>query len=161
MGYSVTSEVIEQATQSEEIEFQQLDAPTGTYVIGAFVDDDGADPAWATGEYVVDSEDRVTGMLLARNPSRDTNGHLICVGPDPSGSQALTAGVGAVSFPALTANSRVFLERRTAAGTVTGNEYRVTSRTPGTGFTITAVVLATGLTGVLDTSTIDWHVVEP
>lgn len=164
MGYIVHRETIPEATQEETPEWHQVDAPAGSYVVSAFTSDitPGDIPGFTSGrELFLDGSNRVTGMEFARNPYRDIYGYVICVTGDLSGTVALTAGVATVSTSAVTANSRIFLQRHTAAGTTVGNVYEVTARTAGTSFTVTAVILATGLTGVLDTSTVAWHIVEP
>lgn len=164
MGYIVHRETIPEATQEETTEWYQIDAPAGSYVAAAFAGDitPGDPPAFYVGrELFLDGSNRATGLEFARNPSRDVYGYLACVTEDLSGTATLVAGAVTVSVSTVTANSRIFLQRHTAGGTTAGNVYEVTARTVGTGFTITAVILSTGATGILDTSSVDWHIIEP
>lgn len=68
------------------------------------------------------------------------------------GIASLTLGTTTVSTTAVTANSRIFLSIQSPAGTL--GVIAVTSRNPGTSFTI-------GSSSLLDTSTVAWIIFEP
>lgn len=158
-GYVIVQDLIETTDGAST----QLNAPAGHYVAATYIDPDTSAPYFAQPELTVDGNGRVTGALFNVNPEEDFVAGLVCV-PDaaaPNGQATLVAGTVAVPASMVTANSRIFVSQRTPGGTTVGNVYRVTARTPGTGFTITAVILATGLTGILDTSVVDWVIIEP
>lgn len=73
-----------------------------------------------------------------------------------SGTATLSSGTVVVSHQAVSAAARILVQRHTAGGTTAGNVYEVTARSNGVSFAISAVVLATGLVGASDTSTVDW-----
>jgi hypothetical protein len=164
--YTVVSDLVP-AYEGAEPTIVQIDAPAGYFITSWYGHQDGAgspaphDPF----ELVTDGEDRVTGVVFygQADPEPDYTGYAVCVAeaPAPSGTAALVSGTVNVPYTALTSSSRIFVEGHTPGGTTAGNVYRVTSRTPGTGFTISAVIVATGLTGILDTSTVDWQLTEP
>lgn len=167
--YVVVSELVPDYTGTPT--YVQVDAPTGYAIVVPFTHyaiKDDPQPTDRVTTYLTDGNDRIISAVFAAEEAvggldLDYTGYAVCVPIDaiPNGQATLVAGTVAVPYTPLTANSRVFVQRRTAGGTTAGNVYEVTARTPGTGFTITAVILATGLTGALDTSVIDWHVIEP
>lgn len=72
---------------------------------------------------------------------------------DPyTGTVTLVAGTKTVSLSAITANSRIYLTSQVDGGTP--GSLRVSSRTPGVGFTITS-------SSATDTSTVAYQVIEP
>jgi hypothetical protein len=70
------------------------------------------------------------------------------------GTTTLVAGAATVSTNRVTANSVIFLTGQNASGVAVGS-YGVTTRTPGTSFTITSTA------GALDTSVVGWWIIEP
>jgi len=169
----VVSDTIPGWTPPASQPYVQIDAPSGYCIVAIYGDNGPAGLNWAAGGLdagcgvVVDGDGLITGVIFTNGEYGDAyTGYIQCAPiaqPDPltSGRQALTAGVATVSSSAVTANSRIMLQRQAAGGVTAGNSYEVTARTAGTSFTITAVILATGATGILDTSTIDWVIVEP
>jgi hypothetical protein len=69
-----------------------------------------------------------------------------------AGTATLVLGVKAVAAPAVTASSLIFLTVQPGA-TPLALPY-VSSKTPGTGFTITSLSLT-------DTATVGWWIIEP
>lgn len=67
------------------------------------------------------------------------------------GLATLVNGTVTINTNKVTANSRIFLTRQTAAGTP--GDPAVTNRTPGTSFVITTVAG--------DTSTVAWLIINP
>lgn len=143
----------------------QVDAPAG-YCVAAWYAVFGANAPqeWTAYEFATDDDDNITGVVFLADSST-YEGYLECVpiegvaGP-AVGTATLTAGAASVSYAAMSANSRVFLQRQTAGGTTLGSLYEITARTNGTGFTIGAILAGTGLTNTLDTSVVAWQVIE-
>lgn len=143
----------------------QVDAPAG-YCVAAWYAVFGANAPqqWTAYEFATDGDDNITGVVFLADSSA-YEGYLECVPIEAGdaatvGTATLTAGAASVSYSAMNANSRVFLQRETAGGTTVGSLYEVTARTNSTGFTIGAILAGTGLTNALDTSVVAWQVIE-
>lgn len=85
---------------------------------------------------------------------------------DNSGTVTLVAGTATVSFPRLTANSRIFLTLKTANTTTLTTAYTApaSGRDPiiagvGTGTFVVRANVAAGTINVADISTLDWFVI--
>lgn len=167
--YTVVSDTVESTTGDPNI--VQVDAPAGFFGVSTYALFEGSSTPepYAAYQVLKDGSDRITGVkfsgIVVEAPnSLDYEGYLVCVAEEASplsGTATLSSGVATVSTSAVTANSRIFLQRHAAGGTTAGNVYEVTARTAGTSFTITAIILSTGLTGAADSSTIAWTIVEP
>jgi hypothetical protein len=76
-GYEVVHETI--ATGAYEDPLQQVDAPTGTYVVGVMSGDPPTFNMPSLAELILDGSDRVTGMLVHHWPTVAQDVWLICV----------------------------------------------------------------------------------
>ena len=97
-----------------------------------------------TGAYsAVDTDVRIATVGKGLKVAEGTNGKL--------GSSTLAAGTVTVLNTSVTANSKIFIQRQTAGGTIGHLTY---TKTAATSFTINS-------SSATDTSTVDWHIVEP
>jgi len=122
----------------------------------------GAIQNWKVGSSVKDSVDKSGNFAVSGNMSLygPASKILIKTGSNSTiGTATLVAGTVTVSNTAVTANSYIRLQRKTASGTLlasAGYDYTVSA---GTSFTITAkTTLNATETG--DTSTIEWLIID-
>ena len=105
----------------------------------------------------------ITGDKCNKKITFDLSGAIISnqTGTAPiAGELRLVSGTVTVNTTAVTANSRIFLTRTSAPSDVTLTvEYVVTSKIPGTSFTVMAA-RANGLIYTDDTSYLDWFLVN-
>lgn len=109
---------------------------------------------------VQDDLDTVTTAATALTST--VAGHTTALAKFQRGTDTLSSGTKTVAAT-ITANSRIFVTRKTTGGTAGagGLEVTASTRTPGTPGSF--VVNSVGLTGTLvstDTSTFDWLVVD-